>query len=110
MAQPDSAPRPDQTGRVQAPEEDEVRVGRGQTASVGVHLEEDRYIGVRVNHTLKPAGAMPPEEASVAGDDMASGEMNAIEQAAEAAAPIQDIRITPEEPSVWEAISDSEEE
>ena len=101
--------RPDQTGHGRPLEEDQVRVGSGASALAGAHLEEDPYIGVRVNHTVKPTGPLPPEEASLAGEDMHTGRMNAIEQAAEAASPIEDVRITPEEPSVWEAIEERKE-
>jgi hypothetical protein len=106
MVQPAPEPRPDGADPDRSPEEDPVRVGRGPTA--GAHLEEDPYIGVRVNHTLKPTLPLPPEEASLAGEDMHAGRMNAIEQAAEAASPIEDVRITPDEPSVWEAIDESD--
>ena len=109
MSQPEATPRRDAPSPEPSPEEDRVRVGSGPTSLAGAHLEEDPYIGVRVSHTLKPSGPVPAEEASLAGQDIDSGEMNAIEQAAEAAAPIQDIRITPDEPSVWEAIGERKE-
>jgi hypothetical protein len=108
MDQPVPAPRADEFDLERPPEEDRVRVGSGPRAR-GAHLEEDPYIGVRVNHTLKPTGPLPPEEASLAGEDMASGMMNRIERVADAAPPIQDVRITPEEPSVWEAIEGPKE-
>jgi hypothetical protein len=108
MVQSGPTPGPDETGNERSPEEDQVRVARGLGAPAESHLEEDRYIGVRVNYTSKPAGQLPPEQASLAGDDMAAGEMNAIEQAADAAPPIQDVRITPDEPSVWEALDEEE--
>ncbi len=66
------------------------------------HLEEDRYIGVRADHQVKPSGPLPPEQASHAGEEM-SGELADGPKPEQAQPPLQDVRVSPEEPSVWVA-------
>lgn len=107
-------PSQDQAGREEGRErlrdEDHARVGQGLGAPASSHLTEDPYIGVRVDHGVKPTGPLPAEEASEAGQDMSSGQMSAREKAANPSPPLQDVRVAPDELSVWEATGNPDEE
>ena len=64
------------------------------------HMVDDRYLGQRVEHTVRPNGPLPPEQASHAGQLMTGD----LEDGAAPRPPLQDVRVTPDEPSVWESV------
>ncbi len=66
------------------------------------HLTEDADHGVRVDHQVKPAGPLPPEQASQAGQQLTCETENGPAPP-QAEPPLQDVRVSPEEPSVWVA-------
>ena len=92
---------PDQ-GRQTQGDADRPRVTETPARPDQAHMVEDRYIGQRVEHTVRPSGPLPPEQASHAGQLM-TGEMDDAPVPQQPKPPLEDVRVTPEEPSVYVA-------
>ncbi len=89
-------------GRQTAGDAGGPRVAEAPARPDHAHMVEDRYIGQRVEDTVKPAGPLPPEEASHAGERML-GQVDDGPEPSNPSPPLQDVRVTPDEPSVYVA-------
>ena len=67
------------------------------------HMVDDSLIGQRVQHAVEPTSTLPPEQASHAGELM-TGDLDDAPAPKPPQPPLQDVRVTPDEPSVLESI------